>query len=101
MLTGIVVTFQRLMWQWQRFGKSSQEVFFHVVTEEVGKKTEKSGHRVRHEKETAYEVSSTELEEYGESLLVALKKLEGAFASWEEDPTEEDIGDEQPTRISG
>ena len=81
MLIGRVVTFQRLMWRWQLFGKNTQKVFLHLVREEVCKKTEESGHRVRHEKETAYEVSSTELEEYGESLLADLKKLEGAFAS--------------------
>ena len=46
-------------------------------------------------------MSSTELEEYSESLLADLKKLEGAFASWEENPTKKDTGDKQPIRING
>ena len=71
------------------------------MREEVSKKTEKSGHKVRHEKETAYEVSREEMGEYGESLHSDLKRLEGAFASWEGDETEEDTGDEGHIRISG
>ena len=53
------------MRQWRQFGISTQKVFLRVVREEVSKKTEESGHKVRHEKETAYEVSREEMEEYG------------------------------------
>ena len=99
MLTGRVVTFQRLMRQWQLFGNSTKKLFLRVVREEVCKKTEESGYRVRREQETAYKVSSTELDEYGDSLLADLKKIE-ALVSQEKDPIKEDTGDEQPTQIS-
>ena len=49
MLTGRVVTFQRLTQQWQLFRKSTQKVFLRMVREDVSKKTEESGHRVKHE----------------------------------------------------
>ena len=49
------------MRQWWQFGISTQKVFLRVVREEVSKKTEESGHKVRHEKETAYEVSKEEM----------------------------------------
>ena len=75
------------MRQWRQFGISTQKVFLRVVREEVSKKAGESGHKVRHEKETAYKVSSEEMEEYGESLQSYLKRLEGAFASWEGDET--------------
>ena len=89
------------MRQWRQFGISTQKVFLRVVREEVSKKTEESRHKVRHDKETAYEVSREEMVEYGESLQSDLKRLEGAFASWEGDETEENTDDEGPTRISG
>ena len=69
MLTRLSVTFTRLMWQWQQFALSTQKVFLRVVREQISTKTKESGHKVRHEKETAYEVSREEMEEYGESLL--------------------------------
>ena len=76
-------------------------MFLCVVREEVSKKTEEIGHKVRHEKETAYKASREEMEKYGESLKSNLKRLERAFVLWERNETEEDTGDEEPRRISG
>ena len=67
------------MRQWRQFGITTKKVFLHVVREEVSKKTKESGHKVRHEKETTYEICREEIEEYGQSLQSDLKRLEGAF----------------------